>query len=67
MLVLSRTKMQSVRIGDVEVTICEVRGGEVKLGIEAPREMRVVRTELIKESSGESRNVSESRRNETFD
>lgn len=48
MLVLSRRRNQSIRIGDeIEVTILEVRGERVRIGINAPREVPVMRTELL--------------------
>lgn len=47
MLVLSRTKGQKIIIGDiVEVTVVEVRGDKVRLGIEAPKEVSVHREEV---------------------
>lgn len=47
MLVLSRKPGESVVIGDdVEVTLLEVRGDKVRLGIAAPRELRVHRKEI---------------------
>jgi carbon storage regulator len=54
MLVLSRKKNESIIINDnIVVTIVEVRGDKVRLGIEAPREVTVHRREVydaIKES-----------------
>lgn len=47
MLVLSRKKTQSIRIGDnITVTVVEVRGEKVRLGIEAPRDVPVHRREV---------------------
>ena len=47
MLVLSRKLNQEIIIGDnVKVTVLKVKGNTVRLGIEAPREVRVVRGEL---------------------
>jgi carbon storage regulator len=47
MLVLSRTKEESIMIGDeVEITIVDVRGDKVRLGITAPREISVHRKEI---------------------
>ncbi len=47
MLVLTRKKDESVIIGDnVAVTILEVRGDRVRLGIKAPREVAVHRDEV---------------------
>jgi len=47
MLVLTRKHQEQIRIGDnVTLTILKVKGNTVKVGIEAPREVRVVRGEL---------------------
>ncbi|AQT68115.1 putative carbon storage regulator protein [Anaerohalosphaera lusitana] len=47
MLVLSRQKDESIIIGDdVEVTIVDVRGDKVRLGITAPRSISVHRKEV---------------------
>jgi carbon storage regulator len=47
MLVLSRRKDESIMIGDdVEITIVDVRGDKVRLGIAAPKEIPVHRKEV---------------------
>jgi len=47
MLVLSRQKDESIMIGDdVEITIVDVRGNKVRLGITAPRSIAVHRREV---------------------
>jgi carbon storage regulator CsrA len=47
MLVLTRKLQQQVKIGDhITVTILRVKGHTVRIGIEAPRDVRVVRGEL---------------------
>ena len=47
MLVLARARDQSIIIGDdIKITIVEVRGGKVRLGIEAPRGVSVHREEI---------------------
>lgn len=47
MLVLSRTKDESIMIGDdVEIVIVDVRGDKVRLGITAPKEIPVHRREI---------------------
>jgi len=46
MLVLSRKKDESIMFGDeIVVTIVEIRGDKVRLGIEAPKEVPVHRRE----------------------
>jgi carbon storage regulator CsrA len=47
MLVLTRKLQEQIRIGDdIVVTILQVRGQSVRVGIEAPRNVRVLRAEL---------------------
>lgn len=47
MLVLSRQRDESIIIGDnIVVTVVDVRGDKVRLGIEAPREVSVHRREV---------------------
>lgn len=48
MLVLTRRIGESVRIdGDIEVTLLEIKGDSVRIGVKAPRETRIQRTEII--------------------
>ncbi|GAB5443489.1 MAG: hypothetical protein Fues2KO_38380 [Fuerstiella sp.] len=48
MLVLSRKQGQSIRIDDeILVTVSEVRGGRVRLSIDAPRHVRILRKEVL--------------------
>jgi carbon storage regulator len=48
MLVLSRKIGESIVIGrDVVVTVRETRGGRIRLSIEAPQDVLVLRKELI--------------------
>ena len=58
MLVLSRQRDESIMIGDdVEITIVDVRGDKVRLGITAPKEISVHRKEVyetIKREGGGS-------------
>ncbi|MBM3998251.1 MAG: carbon storage regulator [Planctomycetes bacterium] len=47
MLVLSRKDHQRIRIGDsITITVLRIQGNQVRIGIEAPRETRVLRGEL---------------------
>jgi carbon storage regulator len=47
MLVLSRQRDETIMIGDeVEVTIVDIRGDKVRLGITAPRHIQVHRKEV---------------------
>jgi carbon storage regulator len=50
MLVLTRKLSERLYIGDnICVTVVRLEGGQVRLGIEAPREVPVVRAELLDE------------------
>lgn len=50
MLVLSRRPGESIVIGNqVVVTIVEVRGDQVRIGIDAPRDVQVHREEVVRE------------------
>jgi carbon storage regulator len=57
-LVLSRKKGQSIVIqDDIEITVLEVEGDMIKIGITAPKHVQIVRKELlssIKESNLEA-------------
>ncbi|HIE98372.1 MAG TPA: carbon storage regulator [Planctomycetes bacterium] len=56
MLVLSRKKNESIVINDdVVITVIEVRGDKVRLGIKAPREIPVHRKEVLDAILRESR------------
>lgn len=55
MLVLSRKTSESIVIGGrITVTVVAIRGGQVRLGIEAPAEIRVLRQELVSRTPCES-------------
>ena len=56
MLVLTRKLGENIRIGDsVKITVLEVRSGQVKLGIEAPPEVKVHREEIYVRIQEENR------------
>jgi carbon storage regulator len=66
MLILSRKMGESIHVGDsVTITVLGVARGQVKLGIEAPRELAVHREEIYRriqdeKSRGESTKVASS-------
>ncbi len=61
MLVLSRQKDESVIIGDdIEVTIVDVRGDKVRLGITAPRSISVHRKEIYEAIQKEKERTADS-------
>ena len=59
MLVLTRKLGEVIRVGDsVTVRVLEVRGNQVRLGVEAPAEVRIYREEVyraIQEEEGAAR------------
>ena len=61
MLALSRKKNEAVVINNnIEVTILEVKGDQVKIGIEAPKEVPIYRKEIylqIQEANSEAVNA----------
>ncbi|MDH3717393.1 MAG: carbon storage regulator CsrA [Planctomycetota bacterium] len=60
MLVLSRQRDESIMIGDnIVVTIVDVRGDKVRLGIEAPTEIPVHRQEVYEAIQRENRRASQ--------
>ncbi|MFM7056785.1 MAG: carbon storage regulator [Planctomycetota bacterium] len=53
MLVLSRKVGESIQIaGDIRITVTEVRGGRVRLSIEAPQSVRIARQEILDTPQG---------------
>ena len=59
MLILQRRIGQSIKIGDsIEVVVLEVSGEHVRLGIDAPRDIRVLRHELLEALTAENRAAS---------
>lgn len=60
MLVLSRKPLQSIMIGpDIKITIVKVERNQVRIGIEAPRDVTILRDELIEASPTDSSDGSE--------
>lgn len=48
MLVLTRKLNESIYIGDnIKVTIVKIAGGQVRIGIEAPKDVSISRDELL--------------------
>jgi len=55
MLVLTRKQNEGILIGsDIAVTVINIEGDKVRLGIEAPKTIRVIREELMKEIGHEN-------------
>ncbi len=67
MLVLTRRPGESIIVGEnIVVTVIEIKGGQVRIGIDAPREVDVYREEIYEQVKQENlsaiANVDEIRR-----
>lgn len=59
MLVVTRKKDESILIGDnIEIKIIKIDDGSVKLAIEAPKDITILRSELYNEVQQENKNAS---------
>ena len=68
MLVLSRHRDESIMIGDdVVVTIVDIRGDKVRLGIDAPQDIPVHRQEVYEAIQRENRKAAEMGPSDTRD
>lgn len=55
MLVLTRRAGESIVIGnDVVITVLEIRGGQIRLGVDAPRNLAVHRAEIYQQVMAEN-------------
>ena len=60
MLVLSRQRDETIMIGDdIEVTVVDIRGDKVRLGINAPKEISVHRKEVYDAIRRENREAAQ--------
>ena len=56
MLVLTRKINETIMIGDnIEITVVSISGDTVRLGIEAPREVKILRREVYEEIQRQNR------------
>ncbi len=68
MLVLSRHRDESIMIGDdIVVTIVDIRGDKVRLGIDAPQDIPVHRQEVYEAVQRENREASQVQPSQTRD
>lgn len=55
MLVLTRRSDEAIRLGDdIVIRIVEIKGSQVRIGIEAPRGVRIYREELYQKIKDEN-------------
>ena len=60
MLALSRKTNQSIMIGnDIEITLLEIKGDQVKIGINAPKSVPIYRKEIYVQIQDENKKASE--------
>ena len=60
MLVLTRRPHQSIHIGDdIVVTVLEVKGDQIRIGINAPRDVQVHREEVLQALTQANRSADE--------
>lgn len=58
MLVVKRKEGESLLIGeDIEINIVSIENGSVKIGINAPKNVAILRKELYKEIEEENKNA----------
>lgn len=58
MLALARKTGQSIMIGnDIEITLLEIKGDQVKLGISAPKSVSIYRKEIYAQIQEENKNA----------
>ena len=55
MLALTRKKGESLVINNIEITILEIRGDQIKLGVSAPKEVPIYRKEVYTQIQQENR------------
>jgi len=61
MLILTRRRKQTLVIGDsVTITVLRIRGSQVRLGVNAPRDIGVHREEIFDRATTGKRRVSDS-------
>lgn len=60
MLVLTRKPGEGILIGDdIQISIVEIKGGAIRIGIEAPREKKIYRQEVYERITQENKLASQ--------
>ena len=60
MLVISRKINEKIKIGnDIEITIVSIDKNQVKIGIEAPKNVTILRSELIEQITKENKKAAQ--------
>ncbi|WNS75086.1 carbon storage regulator CsrA [Bacillus sp. DTU_2020_1000418_1_SI_GHA_SEK_038] len=60
MLVLTRKSGESIKIGeDIEITIVSSKNDQVKIGINAPKNVEILRTEIYEQILSENKEASQ--------
>jgi carbon storage regulator len=66
MLILSRKLNEKIKIGeDITLTVIELRGDQVKIGVEAPKHVKVFRQEVFNAIQNENKAAADSSENLT--
>lgn len=60
MLILTRKPGESVYLGDnVKITVVEIKGHQIRLGIDAPKDLRIYREEIYEQIRDENRQAAD--------
>ncbi|MDR2792793.1 MAG: carbon storage regulator CsrA [Treponema sp.] len=61
MLILSRKVNEKIMIGDdISISIIEIKGDQIRIGVDAPRSVKVFRQEVLSEIKAANKAASES-------
>jgi carbon storage regulator len=60
MLILTRKKEESILIGDnIEIVVVDIEDGKVKLGIKAPKDIEILRKEILNSVQEENKKAAD--------
>lgn len=61
MLILTRKHNESIMVGDnIEIVVLEIKGDQIKLGVKAPKNVKVHRAEVYKDIQDENKEAANS-------